>query len=225
MPVVGEAVVKTADEATRAARSFGGKVVLKILSSTITHKSDVGGVAINLDADTIGERLQSMQVAVKAKTGIVPDAFLVQEMVAPGGLELILGCHRDPLGSVLLLGMGGLTAELMNDTCVRLLPPGGVLSRADALSAVKGLRCWPLLDGYRGRPKLDVDALVTAIVDFCAMVSQLGGRLVEAEINPIFVLPQGTGVRAADAVAVLAAPVLGLQHEEGAIRRQHGPTP
>jgi acetate---CoA ligase (ADP-forming) len=225
LPVVGEAVVKTADEATRAARSFGGKVVLKILSSTITHKSDVGGVAINLDADTIGERLQSMQVAVKAKTGIVPDAFLVQEMVAPGGLELILGCHRDPLGSVLLLGMGGLTAELMNDTCVRLLPPGGVLSRADALSAVKGLRCWPLLDGYRGRPKLDVDALVTAIVDFCAMVSQLGGRLVEAEINPIFVLPQGTGVRAADAVAVLAAPALGLQHEEGAIRRQHGPTP
>jgi len=73
--------------------------------------------------------------------------------------------------------------------------------------------------------KLDVDALVTAIVDFCAMVSQLGRRLVEAEINPIFVLPQGTGVRAADAVAVLAAPALGLQHEEGAIRRQHGPTP
>jgi hypothetical protein len=81
-----------------------------------------------------------------------------------------------------------------------------------------------LLDGYRGRPKLDVDALVTAIVDFSVMVSQLGDRLVEAEINPIFVLPQGAGVRAADAVAVLATPAPGLQEGVDAARRQFGPT-
>lgn len=65
------------------------------------------------------------------------------------------------------------------------------------------LKSWPLLDGYRRRPKLDVEALVGAIVDFSAMVMELGNRLIEAEINPLFVLPTGQGVRAADGVAVL----------------------
>ena len=87
---------------------------------------------------------------------------------------------------------------------MRLLPPQGGLSRAEALSMAKDLKTWPLLDGYRGRPKADVDALVGAIVAFSGMAAQLGERLVEAEINPVFVLPQGQGVRAADGVVVLA---------------------
>jgi hypothetical protein len=79
------------------------------------------------------------------------------------------------------------------------------MTRDHAVSALRELRSWPLLDGYRGRPKLDVEALAAAIVDFSVMVAQLGDRLIEAEINPIFVLPQESGVKAADAVAVLAA--------------------
>lgn len=204
VPCAQEAVVTTPANAEQAARAFNTRVALKVLSGEITHKSDVGGVAINLTAEQIGERLRTMQDEVQSKTGIVPQRFLVQEMVA-GGTELILGLHRDPLGTAILLGMGGVTAELFKDTTMRLLPSGNKgLGREDALDMVHELKTWPLLDGFRGRPKADLDALVNAIVAFSQMTAQLGDRLVEAEINPLFVLPAGQGVRAADGIAVLA---------------------
>jgi len=178
-------------------------VVLKAQASDLPHKSDVGGVAVNLSAEQIGERLSQMAQQVQAHTGIRPQQFLVQEMVS-GGTELILGLSRDGLGTAILLGMGGVTAELFKDTSLRLLPEQGGLSREEALSMAQELKTWPLLDGFRGRPKADVEALVDAIVAFSGMAAQLGDRLVEAEINPVFVLPQGQGVRAADGVAVLA---------------------
>jgi acyl-CoA synthetase (NDP forming) len=202
IPSVGESVVNTPEEAVSAASRFGGKVALKLLSDTITHKSDVGGVAINVDAADAGERLLALAANVSAITGHAPDAFVVQEMLA--GTEMILGFHRDPLGTAILLGMGGVAAELFNDTTLRLLTDGRGLSRDEALSMIRELRTWPLLDGYRGRARCDVDALASAIVAFSQMTLQLGERLLEAEINPLFVLPAGQGVRAADGVLVLA---------------------
>jgi acetate---CoA ligase (ADP-forming) len=203
VPCAAETIVHTPAQAEAAAQSLGGRVVLKILSSQLTHKSDVGGVAVGLTPQTIGERLERMAAEVEAKAGVRTDRFLVQEMVG-GGTELILGMHRDGLGTAVMLGMGGVTAELFKDTTMRLLPTSGGLSRDDALAMAQELKTWPLLDGFRGRPKADVDALVDAIVAFSNMAAQLGDRLIEAEINPVFVLPQGQGVRAADGVAVLA---------------------
>lgn len=202
IPIAAEKVVATAGEAEQAARDFGGRVVLKILSREIAHKSDVGGVAVGLTAETIGARVAAMTDEVEARTGKRPDQFLVQEMVS-GGVEIILGMHRDPLGTAILLGMGGVTAELFKDTTMRLLPPEGGLSLADARAMPRDLVTWPLLDGFRGRPKCDVEALAAAIVDFSRMVAQLGDRLTEAEINPVFVLPVGQGVKAADGLVVL----------------------
>jgi hypothetical protein len=176
--------------------------VLKILSEEITHKSDVGGVAVNLTADAIGDRLVAMGNEVGARTGVRPRRFIVQEMVN-GGTELILGLHRDALGSAIMLGTGGLAAEIFKDTTVRLLPPTGGLTRDEAMAMAGELIAWPLLDGFRGRPKADIDALAAAIVAFSGMAAQLGERLIEAEINPLFVLPEGEGVRAADGVVVL----------------------
>jgi acyl-CoA synthetase (NDP forming) len=203
VPCAPERIVTTPAEAEAAARELGGRVVLKILSSEITHKTEVGGVAVNLTPETVGARLIAMAGDVEAKAGVRPQRFLVQQMVT-GGTELILGMHRDPLGTAILLGMGGVTAELFKDTTMRLLPPEGGLSRADALAMAKELKTWPLLDGFRGRPKLDVEALIDAIVAFSKMTAQLGDKLVEAEANPVFVLPQGQRVRAADGVVVLA---------------------
>lgn len=203
IPCAGETVVTTPAQAEQAANAFDGRVVLKVLSSEITHKSDVGGVAVNLTAEQVGARLMAMTTEVQAKAGIEPKRFLVQEMVS-GGAELILGMHRDPLGTAILLGMGGITAELFKDTTMRLLPLEGGLGREEALEMVRELRTWPLLNGFRGRPKADVEALVSAIVAFSQMTAQLGERLVEAEINPVFVLPAGQGVRAADGVVVLS---------------------
>lgn len=207
VPCAAERVVASPAEAEAAAQALGGRVVLKLLSAQITHKSDVGGVAVGLTPQTIGERLVRMAADVERRAGVRPERFLVQETIA-GGTELILGLHRDALGTAVLLGMGGVTAELFKDTTLRLLPPGGGLSPAEALAMAQELKTWPLLDGFRGRPKADVAALVDAIVAFSRMAAQLGDRLVEAEINPVFVLPVvdgvGQGVRAADGVVVLA---------------------
>lgn len=202
IPAVREAIVTTPMEAQAAAQRMGARVVLKILSSTITHKSDVGGVAVNVPADQAGTRLQAMATEVGSKAGVVPTRFLVQEMVG-GGIELILGMHRDPLGTAILLGMGGVTAELFKDTAMRMLPARGGLSREEALALAMQLIAWPLLDGFRGREKADVDALVSAIVAFSNMAAALGDRLLEAEINPLFVLPARKGVVAADGVVML----------------------
>jgi acyl-CoA synthetase (NDP forming) len=203
VPCARDLIVTSRSEAEQAARALGGPVVLKILSAEITHKSDVGGVAVNLAAEHVGERLTAMAAQVQARAGVRPQRFLVQQMVT-GGTELILGMHRDPLGTAILLGMGGVTAELFRDTVMRLLPQHGGLSREDALEMARELKTWPLLDGFRGRPKADVESLVTAIVAFSQMVAQLGDRLIEAEINPLFVLPAGQGVSAADGVVVMA---------------------
>nr|WP_315401095.1 acetate--CoA ligase family protein [uncultured Duganella sp.] len=204
VPSVRERIVSTPGEAQAAAGQFGERVVLKILSSAITHKSDVGGVAVAVPVHQVEQRLAAMIAEVTAKAGVTPTRFLVQEMVS-GGAEFILGVHRDALGTAVLLGMGGVMAELFQDTTMRLIPPSGSLSREDALAMARELKTWPLLDGFRGRPKADVEALAAAIVAFSRMAAQLGERLVEAEINPVFVLPQGQGVRAADGVLVLGA--------------------
>lgn len=203
IPVARETIVSTGEAASAAAAELGGPAVLKILDARIMHKSDVGGVAVNVGAGQIGERLERMRGEVAAQAGRTPERFLVQEMVT-GGIEIIVGFHRDPLGSAILVGMGGVTAELFKDTVLRLLPPEGGLTRAEAHAMLRELTTWPLLDGFRGRARADVDAAVSAIVQFSQMAAQMGPRLVEAEINPLFVLAEGKGVRAADGVVVLA---------------------
>ncbi|MFS8978588.1 acetate--CoA ligase family protein [Cupriavidus necator] len=203
VPVAKEVVVTDGAEAMAAAQAFRGNVVLKILSAEITHKSDVGGVAVNVPPAEVASRLARMASDVQSATGIAPQRFLVQEMVK-GGVEVILGMHRDALGTAILLGMGGVTAELFGDTTLRLLPGECGLTREAALEMIGRLKTAPLLQGFRGRPKADVEALAEAIVAFSRMVATLGDRLVEAEMNPVFVLPEGQGVVAADGVAVLA---------------------
>jgi len=197
-----QTIVSNPAQAQAAALQYGSAVVLKILSSQIMHKSDVGGVCVGVAPELVAERIARMQTEVYAKTGVRPEQFLVQQMVT-SGIELILGFHRDALGSAILLGMGGVTAELLKDTTMRLLPEQGGLSLADAYDMMHDLRTWPLLDGYRGRVKADQQALAQAIVDFSNMVAAVGDRLIEAEINPLFVLPDGQGVKAADGIAIL----------------------
>ncbi|MGO1766366.1 MAG: acetate--CoA ligase family protein [Advenella sp.] len=198
-----QTIVSSPEEAQAAALCYESAVVLKILSSQILHKSDVGGVCVGVAPEQVAERVTQMQTEVAAKTGVRPEQFLVQQMVT-SGIELILGFHRDALGSAILLGMGGVTAELLKDTTMRLLPEQGGLSLNEAYDMMRDLHTWPLLDGYRGRMKADQQALAQAIVNFSNMVASVGDRLIEAEINTLFVLPDGQGVKAADGIAILA---------------------
>jgi acyl-CoA synthetase (NDP forming) len=205
VPGVREIVVSTPQEAEQAALELGGRVVLKILGAQYLHKTELGGVAVGLAPGQVAPRLQAMADGVQARLGRRPGRFLVQEHLGTG-TEVILGLRRDALGTAVLLGMGGVAAELFDDTTLRLLPPGSWLGHDEALGMARELKAWPLLDGYRGREPADVQALAQAVVAFSRMASQLGEALLEAEINPLFVLPRGGGVRAADGVAILSQP-------------------
>ncbi|ONG44677.1 6-carboxyhexanoate--CoA ligase [Pseudoroseomonas deserti] len=194
-----ERVAADAAAAAAAARDLGGEVVLKLLSRAIAHKSELGGVRVGLAPQEVPEACAAMLRRLQAAGAPAPEGFLVQERIR-GGVEMILGFHRDPqLGPVILLGSGGVAAELFQDTALRLLP----ITRDDAEAMVGTLRAARLLRGYRGAPPADVPALVEAILAFAAMAEAAGPRLLEAEINPLFVLPEGQGVRAADGLAVL----------------------
>ncbi|WP_270934190.1 acetate--CoA ligase family protein, partial [Falsiroseomonas oryzae] len=195
-----EEVAANPAEAAAAAARLGGPVVLKALSRHLAHKTEVGGVRVGLLAADVAAEAGAMLARVGAATGRAPEGLLVQEQLR-GGVEMILGLLRDDhLGTAVLLGTGGTAAELFEDTTLRLLP----LDRAEAEAMVAELRGRRLLEGFRGAPPADVPALVDAVLAFARMAEALGSRLREAEINPLFVLPAGQGVRAADGIAVLA---------------------
>ena len=194
VPVTREVAAASAAEAEAAARQFDANVVVKILSRDVLHKTEVGGVALDVPRDQVASVCTPMAQMFAERTGHPPEGFLVQERVA-GGIEMILGLRRDPqFGPVVLIGMGGTAAELLRDTSLRLAP----VTRADAEEMIAGLKTAPLLNGYRGRPRADVAALIGAVVAFADMAVTLGERLLEAEINPLFVMTEGQGVVAAD---------------------------
>lgn len=195
---VAETVARTPAEAGAAAQRMGGEVVLKVLSRKLLHKTEAGGIALGVRPAEAAARCEALAAAVLANAGIEPEGFLVQERVR--GVEMILGFHRDPqLGPAVLVGLGGIATELYRDTAMRLLP----LRAGEAAQMVSELKARVLLEGFRGAPAADGEALVRAIEAFAAMCLALGERLREAEINPLFVLPRGEGVRAADGIAIL----------------------
>ncbi len=193
----GFAVMATPDAVPEGLRY---PVAVKILSPDLAHKTEVGGVALNLpDAAALRAAATKMLARVKAKApGATITGFLVQPM-AKGLAEAILGFRRDPeSGPVVLVGAGGVMAELHRDTALRCAPVSEVEAHA-MIAEVKGLR--PLA-GWRGLPKGDLDALARAIV----AVSHLAAvaEVSEAEINPLIVHAEGQGVTVADAWVVRA---------------------
>ena len=199
IPITREIVAKTPAEAEAAAKTFAGNVVIKVLSRDILHKSEAGGVAVNIAPENVGRVCTQIAERFFAATQHKPEGFLVQELIA-SGVELILGFHHDAqLGPIILLGMGGIAAELYRDTSLRLAP----VARRDANEMIDELKTAALLKGFRGRPIVDIEALIDAIVALSNMIGAIGDELQEAEINPLFVLPRGHGVVAADGVVIV----------------------
>ena len=196
--VTPEALATSADEAVASAQQLGFPVALKIMSAGIPHKTEAGGVRIGLtDAAGVRQAYQDIldnarQYAPKAHI----DGVLVQAMVS-GGVEVIVGINNDPLfGPAIMFGLGGIFAEVLKDVSFRILP----ITRSEAFDMVREIKAFPILDGARGRPKADVEALVDTLVKLAALALDLKEHVAEIDINPLFVLPQGQGVFAADAL-------------------------
>ena len=204
IPVMQVQTARGVAEAVQAASAVGYPVVLKIWSPDITHKTDVGGVRLGLrDAAAVRAAYVELCDSVKLQR---PQAQVWGVTVQPmadlaSGLELILGMKRDPVcGAVLLVGSGGITAEIAQDRALELPPLNERLARR----MLESLRLWPLLNGYRGRPPLDVEALIEVLVRLSYLIAEQP-RITELDINPLLVLPHG--VLALDARVVMAKPM------------------
>lgn len=193
-----ETVAANADEAASIAADMGFPVVVKVVSPDILHKTEYGGVALNLgSADAVRHAVEKMVATIPS---LLPQAhiegYLVSEMVQDG-VECIVGTHVDEaFGPVITFGLGGTAVELIKDTVCTLAP----LSVAQAQSLIRGIKTFPLLDGYRGAPKYDVDALALAVSNLSLLAASHADQIVSIEVNPLKVLPVGKGVVALDAV-------------------------
>jgi acyl-CoA synthetase (NDP forming) len=190
----------TPDEAAQFAQQIGFPVALKLASPDILHKTEVGGVMLNLpDADSVRAAYQAIVTRARAAH---PNADIrgvqVQQMVT-GGQEVIVGMKRDPaFGPLVMFGLGGVYVEALADVSFRLAP----LSRQDAEEMIREVRSAKLLEGLRGAPPADRSALVDAIV----RVGQLAAdcpEITELDVNPLMVLPAGQGALAADVRIIL----------------------
>jgi acyl-CoA synthetase (NDP forming) len=187
----------SAEEAVAAADRLGYPVVIKAQAAALPHKSDVGGVVVGMaDADAIRAGWAKLQAAVAAaRPDLALDGVLVEPMAARG-IELIVGARNDPhWGATILVGFGGVSAELLHD--VRLLPAG--LDRDAIAAELRRLRLAPLLDGFRGEPAMDVDA-VAALVEALGEVVSATPAIREIDLNPVMVYPRGHGAIALDAL-------------------------
>lgn len=191
MPVVPHQLVRTQQQAAQAVQALGGTIALKVASADIAHKSEVGGVALNLrtgvDAGAAFERI--LASARQARPEAQLDGALAARMVY-GGVECIAGVHRDPVfGPVLMFGLGGIHVEILRDVSLRALP----ITRDDALAMVQELRTFPILAGARGKPPADLQALADALVALAGFAQRCGDTLSSAEINPLIALPREQG--------------------------------
>jgi acetyltransferase len=206
IPVTKTYPAQSADEAARIADEIGYPVVLKVLSPQITHKTDVGGVALNIRAEE-GVRVAFAEL-VKSAAEKMPGADIVgvtvQKMVhLTDGIELIAGMKKDPtFGAVLMVGAGGITAELYRDRALGLPPLNERLARR----MLESLLSWALLKGYRGKPPMNVDRLVEALIRLSYLVAD-NPEIGELDVNPLFVTPES--VIALDARVVIDGAIAG----------------
>ncbi len=202
LPVVPHRLVRSPAEAAAAAETLGLPAALKIVSPDITHKTELGGVALGL-ATPEAVRRAFDEVTARVREA-APQAALAGCLVAPmvtGGVEAILGTQWDPVfGPVVMLGLGGVFVEALNDVTFRLAP----FYEAEARRMIAELRALPVLQGARGRPPADLAALARALAQLSRFAAAQGPALRSLDINPFLVLPQGRGALALDAVLLPA---------------------
>lgn len=198
IPVTQEYLATSVEEALAAAHRIGYPVVTKIQSSDIPHKTEAGGVRVGIRSDDeLRQAFQEvLEGAKRYRPGAAIDGVLVQEMVS-GAVEVILGVLNDPLfGPSVMFGLGGIFTEVMRDVSFRVAP----ITRVSAEEMVREIKGYPVLKGARGKPPCDVSALVEVLQRLSWVAAEMKDEIAEMDINPLFVLPEGRGVRVGDAL-------------------------
>ena len=202
IPIPQARIARSLEEAVRAAETIGYPVVMKVVSRDILHKSDAGGVA--LDLEDRKEAIDAYQAILRNARAYKADANIegveVSEMVEKG-METIIGARRDrTFGPLIMFGLGGIYVEVMKDVAFRALP----INRKEIMAMVKEIRAYPLLLGVRGEEKKDLDGVVDTIIKV-GTVLQRCARITDIEINPLLVYEHGRGVKAVDVRILLTS--------------------
>ncbi len=185
LPVLAGAVVATAAECASAVAELGEPAALKIVSPRVVHKSDVGGVLLNIGPDDAADAFERL-AGIGRKAGD-PDSRVIVSPMVGRGVELVMGGFRDPnFGPVVMLGIGGVLVEVLGDVTFGLAP----LSREDALRMVGRLRSQTLLDGYRGAAKVDRDTLADTLARLSHMIAA-EPEIAEIDVNPLIANSDG----------------------------------
>jgi acyl-CoA synthetase (NDP forming) len=188
LTVTEPVLANSSSEAVAIAQKIGFPVVLKVVSPDIIHKSDSGGVVTGLgDSESVRKAYDKMMAVVKTKyPEAVIDGISVQPQAAPG-VEVIIGMTRDPqFGPAIMFGLGGVMVEIFNDISIRIAP----LTKDDASEMIRELKSYTLLQGYRGKPKVDTDILEDWLLKVSNMVMN-NPRIRELDINPVFAYEKG----------------------------------
>lgn len=197
---IGEAQFVLATTATQAAEFANqqvGRMALKVQSPDIAHKTEVGGVQLNVESVAVAEQFAAIMATVRAQRPSASIAGVLVEPMRLAGMEMLVSLRQDPsFGPMLALGAGGVMVELLGDLQWLPVPCSSESVRA----ALARLKCWPLLNGYRGGTPSDLDALVRLVVRLGAVVVALGDELTECELNPVVVHSRGRGVHVLDAL-------------------------
>ncbi|MEM6743871.1 MAG: acetate--CoA ligase family protein [Pseudomonadota bacterium] len=188
LPAPQDRVCRTPEDVAEAAAALGPTVVVKILSPDLAHKTEAGGVRLGVPAAEAAQAAREMDAAVAAAApGAARAGFLVAPMLS-GVAELIVGARVDPVfGPVVLVGLGGVFAEVMGDTALRLAP----VDAATAETMIRSLKGFALLDGVRGRPKADVAAAAEAVAALSRFAAARRGTVASVEVNPLLVMERG----------------------------------
>jgi acetyltransferase len=187
LPCVAFALADSSARAGEIARQQGLPVALKISSPDIIHKSDVGGVKLNLStAEEVEKGYEELVARVKETLPEARiDGVLVNRM-APPGQEVIIGMNRDPqFGPIVLFGLGGVMVEIFRDVALRHLP----LTKEDAVAMIREIQGYPVLAGFRGQPQVDIDALAHCLLSV-AEIAKENSKITEIDLNPVFAYPQ-----------------------------------
>jgi len=186
IPVTEERLAGSADEAFDIAIGLGMPVAMKISSPDIPHKSDVGGVALNVKEDEVKTTYAEIIARIKKATPNAKiEGILVQQM-APPGHEIIVGLKKDAqFGHALMFGLGGIFVEVYKDVTFRVVP----IDKSDALSMISEIKGYPILKGIRGRMPADVDAIARVLVSVSDMAEK--ENIIELDINPLIVSESG----------------------------------
>lgn len=198
--VTQDYLARNAEEAVEAHGDIGGKVVLKIASADIAHKTEIGGVLVGLSsAEEVAEGYETLMMRGRtARPDAKIDGIIVSEMIE-GGVETVMGVHRDPLfGPVVMFGLGGVFVEVLKDVTFRLAPFGV----DEAHRMIREINGFAMLQGVRGAPPSDIDALADALARLSSYAAKYSNEIDSIDINPIIALPEGEGVVAVDALII-----------------------